>query len=212
MECELSAAKKKSMVSSIVADGYEKVYDEPWKKRFNGAGESYNVEVWKLKDHLYFFFHCKGGAGRDFVKVFTCMASDASAKSSMESQINFGDYSRGMIFSELLAENFNPDLVKDLLSTENYFDANEVLLMIEKCKTLKNYMKVLRLQEELLLKHFFSLQESFDHIKEKSEEKLFEYKQCKKELEGMLSTPLPENLDLKNLSKLLKGEKLLETV
>lgn len=206
MEKELSGREKRTIIKSIVNTGYKKIYDEAWKNQVMDSAKSYHVEVWIQNEHLYFFFSGVDQNVRGVTKMYSCMRSDAETLSNIENEINFDTYDKGLVFSELIDGNFDHRLIEDLVLVENQLNTAEVMLLIKKCKTLKNYVSLLKLQEELVLRHFFGLQEKFDYITKKSREKLDEYKKCMEALENKLLVSIPEKLELSEIAKALKNK------
>lgn len=207
MEQSLCSRQKSTTVRSLVEAGYERIYDETWRSQLEAGYEvkNYRVEVWIKEEHLFFFFT---DMERDYVKVFSCMESDKETLSCIADRIDFDGFDEGIIFSALLSEGFNPDLAKDLLILGEHIDVKELLANIRKCNTLKKYFEVLDLQENLILKHFFTLQECFDGVKEKSMQKRIEYRKCMDEVEDALGVTLPDEIKLSDISEILKEGKL----
>lgn len=211
MEIELSGIEKRTIINGIANKGYKKIYDEPWVNQLMRPANNYHVEVWIQSEHLYFFFSDVTKNGKGSIKMFSCMKSNTEKLSNIENEINFDAYDKGLFFSELLFDgDYDFRLINDPVFVEKELNTKEVMLMIKKCKTLKQYVALLRLQEELLLKHFFGLEETYEKIKEKSKEKLDEYAKCMEALENKLLIPIPEELELSAIAESLKKKEAIK--
>jgi hypothetical protein len=207
MEQSLCSRKKATTVRSLVEAGYERIYDETWRSQLEAGDEveNYHVEVWIKEEHHFFFFT---DMDKNSVKVFSCMGSDKEALSGIADTIDFDSFDKGIIFSELLSEGYNPEIAKDLFVIGEHVDVKKLLAKIRKCNTLKQYLQVLDLQESLILRHFFTLQECFDGIKEKAMQKRLEYRKCVDEVEDALGVTLPDKIKLSEISEIIKEGKL----